>query len=98
MAIINYDIDIDLRIIHSILLSKDQVSSVSNLRYNAVGTPAKLEEHISNLVRWEMITDNKPEKFGCARKITLKNKPYEECIAELTELKNAIKMVNQYLD
>ena len=97
MAIINYDIDIDLRIIHSILLSKDQVSSVSNLRYNAVGTPAKLEEHISNLVKWQMITDNKPEKFGCARKITL-NRPYEECKEILQELKNAIKLVNEYLD
>lgn len=94
---IKYDVDIDLKIVGIIRLSKNEIATSGDLRINACGTPAKLEEHLSNLKKWGLINDKKPEKYGKARQISL-NKPHTEVIHTLLKLKNAIKIVNEYLD
>lgn len=94
---IKYDIELDLNIINAIVMSKDEVATMSHLRYNSTGINAKLEQHLDNLKKWGMVQDQKPEGFGKARKISL-TKTHSECISILTKIKNAIETVNEYLD
>lgn len=76
-------------------MQKGETASMVQLRYNACGTTHKLENHLSNLERWQMIQDSKPKKNGYARKITL-TKPYGDCMHELFRLKEAIETVNEF--
>lgn len=107
IIVIKYDIDMDLRIVNTIALSSSSYSSslpsryncerstYSELRTNAACSQQKLDDHLENLEKWELITDKKPEKNGQARIISLA-KPYGDVMHELMRLKMAIDTVNEF--
>lgn len=97
MSLISYDIDIDLKIINTIVMQKGETASMVQLRYNACGTTHKLENHLSNLERWGLIKDKKPTRNGMPRKISL-NQHYGDCMSLLMKIKEAIETVNEYFD
>jgi hypothetical protein len=58
---------------------------------------ARLEEHLEQLVKWNMIVDTKPDRPGKARIIEFPQyKPSGECMIELVKIKEAIDKVNEY--
>jgi hypothetical protein len=93
---ITYDIDLDLRIINAIVFEKGEAISITNLRNFIEIHSTRLEEHLQNLVKWDMIIDKKPDKNGKARIISLA-RPSGDIMIELVKLKEAIDKVNEYL-
>ena len=77
-------------------MQKGETASMVQLRYNACGTTHKLEQHLSNLVRWGLVNDKKPDRNGVARQISL-SQDYGDCMSILIKLKDAIDTVNEYL-
>jgi hypothetical protein len=96
--VITYDINIDLKIVNAIVFEnpKEERISINRLRNYLEIHTSRLEEHINNMVRWNMLTDKKPDKNGKTRFISFA-KPSCECMVELVKLKEAIDMVNDHL-
>lgn len=92
---IKYDVMIDIKILNTVLGSKNQVANITDLRNNAVSYSLTLDEHLANMVRWELITDERPEGNGKARRISLQ-KPYDFCLHELLRLRTAIETINEF--
>jgi hypothetical protein len=81
--------------VNTIALGKNESSNISELRNNACNYQKSLEIHIENLVKWNIIKDEKPKSNGYARKFTLV-KPYGDCMMQLMRLKEAIDTVNEF--
>jgi hypothetical protein len=92
---INYDIDLDLRIIGTIAQSKGQTINISELRNILECYALTLYKHIDNLSKWGLILDEKPKRNGYPRRISLE-KNYRDCVDELISIKHAIDTINQY--
>ena len=95
--VIKYDVNIDLKIINTIVFDKNEVTNIGELRNNVSGISNVLERHLSNLVKWGLIQDKKPEKNGVARKISL-NVPYGVAMDTIMKLKNAVEIVNEFFN
>ena len=90
-----YDISLDIQILNTIESEKHGKINISDLR-NYIGIhSSQLEYHLEQLVKWNIISDTKPNGPGKARIISFSRLP-EECIVELLKLKEAIDYVNRY--
>lgn len=90
-----YDIDLDIRILNAIVFEKGESISINTLRNYIEIHSTRLEEHIQQLVKWDMVVDKKPERNGKARLISF-SRPSGECMIELIKIKEAIDKVNEY--
>jgi predicted transcriptional regulator len=95
---INYDIDLDIRILNAIVFEKGESITISNLRNYIEIHSTRLEQHLEQLAKWNMIVDTKPDGPGKARIISFGDRPSGECMIELVKIKEAIDKVNEYFD
>ena len=95
--LITYDIDLDFKIINAVEFGNRERISITSLRNHIEIHSSRLEEHIHNLVRWNMLKDKKPEKNGKARIISFARDSYSDCMVELMKLKESIDFVNDHL-
>ena len=95
VPVISYDISLDIKILNCIMSDKNDKIPISQLK-NYLGVHStRLEEHLEQLVKWNIIVDTKPESFGKARLISLA-RYYHLCMFELVKLKDSIAIVNEY--
>lgn len=73
----------------------NQRITISDLRNYLEIFQTRLEEHLTYLVKWKMINDEKPTSNGKARIISFA-KPYDLCIYDLLNLKSSIDIINKY--
>lgn len=92
---IKYEIDLDIKILHIIKDQKDLKITISDLRNYLEVYQTRLEEHLTYLVKWKMLHDEKPTSNGKARIISFA-RPYDLCMHDLLNLKYSIDMVNKY--
>lgn len=92
---INYDINLDIKILHIIKDQKDLKITISDLRNYLEVYQTRLEEHLTYLVKWSMLNDEKPTSNGKARIISFARN-YDLCMYDLLNLKYCIDMINKY--
>jgi predicted transcriptional regulator len=92
---LNYDIDLDIKILNIILEQRDQKITITDLR-NYIGVhQTRLEEHIDHLVKWGIVSDSKPKQNGMRRVISIII-PYSDAMIKLNKIKEGIETVNEY--
>lgn len=92
---INYDVNIDYKIIDTIYGSQKKSCNHSELRNKVHSAPYALDKHLDNLERWGLIKNNPPKSVGHGRVIELKNSVHY-AIGTLSRLELAIKTVNEF--
>jgi DNA-binding transcriptional MerR regulator len=92
---INYDINLDIKILHIIKDQKDIKITISDLRNYLEVYQTRLEEHLTYLVKWGIVSDSKPKQNGMRRVISIII-PYSDAMIKLNKMKEGIETVNEY--
>ena len=91
---IRYDADISIKIIKLLSEADLYTLNITQLKEKAVSTTETLDIHLHYLKKWGMIYDQKPNRNGKARKISL-TMSYLDAIDKLLELKHSLEKVNE---